>query len=342
MALTVGGRRGRSRAGLRLAGATPAAPTARGTTTTWPTGVEHDKLDANVVRLRRHRRVAPLAAHRRRGLPRDACGPWSSRPSTSCSTCRRRAARSSGPATPTARRGPSRCSPARRPSATRLRCAVRRGRGARPRATRLGAGRGRLADVIADAARAPSRPRTAGPWTGTTRCCRARSPATPAEPAWPSAATRSSMDGLGVRCVGDRPGSPRPRRASAPSPTSPPATTSTARELLRLHAAAPPRRRPLLDRHRVPRGRALPRRRAHHLHGRRRDPRRRRPAARRLPGRPTSPPRRRPLPRRRPRLDRIGDRASLEPADQAARREHAQRTGRATPRRTRRTRGAGR
>ena len=51
------------------------------------------------------------------------CGRSSSGPSTSCSTCRPRGVRSSGPATPTARRGRSRCSPGRRRSATR--CAAR-------------------------------------------------------------------------------------------------------------------------------------------------------------------------------------------------------------------------
>ena len=86
-------------------------------------GVEQDKLDANVVRLRRRRRVAPLAAHRRPRASSRRCGRSSSGPSTSCSTCRRPAARSSGPATPTARRGASPCSPARRRSATA--CAAR-------------------------------------------------------------------------------------------------------------------------------------------------------------------------------------------------------------------------
>ena len=76
--------------------------------------VEQDKLDANTI--------AYIAAgvwhhwlrHRRPRLRRGDVADRSRRPSTSCSTCRRPAARSSGPATPTARRGRSPCSPARR------------------------------------------------------------------------------------------------------------------------------------------------------------------------------------------------------------------------------------
>ena len=79
--------------------------------------VEQDKLDANVCAY-----VAAGVWHRwlcteDRGVRR---GPVAGRrgPSTSSSTCRRRGARSSGRATPTARRGRSPCSPARRRSAT--------------------------------------------------------------------------------------------------------------------------------------------------------------------------------------------------------------------------------
>src|SRR3546814_2851253 len=81
------------------------------------TEVEQDKLDATCAP------TSPRACGTAGCSPRTAassrrCGPPSSGPSTSCSTCRLRAARSSGPDTPTARLGASRCSPARRRSAT--------------------------------------------------------------------------------------------------------------------------------------------------------------------------------------------------------------------------------
>ena len=80
--------------------------------------IEQDKLDANIIAyvaagVWHHWLLLPAT-----GASSSRCGPSSRRPSTSCSTCRRPAARSSGPATPTARRGRSPCSPARRASAT--------------------------------------------------------------------------------------------------------------------------------------------------------------------------------------------------------------------------------
>ncbi len=102
------------------------------------------------------------------------------------------AARSSGPATPMAPRGPSPCSPARRRSATRcaapspsLSCS----------ATNAPTGSSRPPSwPMSSATRrpTPSPPSTAGRWTGTTRCWAARSWARPARPAWPTASTRSS------------------------------------------------------------------------------------------------------------------------------------------------------
>ena len=71
------------------------------------------------VRLRRRRRLAPLADHRRPRVHAGAVADGASGPSTGCSTSRRRGARSSGPATSTASRGATPCSPARRRSSTR-------------------------------------------------------------------------------------------------------------------------------------------------------------------------------------------------------------------------------
>ena len=122
MALALGDRMRGGRAGLRLAGRPPAArrllapvlPGRRG---------RAGQARRQRHRLRRRRRVAPLAAHQGPGLPRDAVAGRRPRHRASCSTCRPSGARSSGPATPTARRGRSPCSPARRASATA--CAAR-------------------------------------------------------------------------------------------------------------------------------------------------------------------------------------------------------------------------
>ena len=125
-------------------------------------------------RLRGHRRVAPLPAVRRPGLHRGDVAGRRGRPSTSCSTCRRPAARSSGPATPTARRGRSPCSPARRASATA--CAAP---SPWPSTSATSAPTGSSAPpawptssapTAAATCPTPSPPSTAGPWTGTTRC----------------------------------------------------------------------------------------------------------------------------------------------------------------------------
>ena len=102
MALDVAGLHAEAAAAYELAAPTSSAPTARGTTTTSPIGVEDAKLDTNVCAY-----VATGVWHHwlctgDRGLRRASCGrSWSGR-STGCSTCRRRGARSSGPARSTA------------------------------------------------------------------------------------------------------------------------------------------------------------------------------------------------------------------------------------------------
>ena len=124
MALDVAGRRAEAERGLRLAGRHASAPTASWHQYYLADGVEEDQA--------RHQRRAPTSPPAcgttgcctgDRGFVEATVADRRARPSTSCSTCRRRAARSSGRATPTARRGPSPCSPARRRSATA--CAAR-------------------------------------------------------------------------------------------------------------------------------------------------------------------------------------------------------------------------
>ena len=78
----------RGRAGLRVAGRHP-APRRRLAPVLPGRRRRAGQARRQRVRLRRRRRVAPLAALRGPRLRRDACGRSSSRPSTSCSTCRR-------------------------------------------------------------------------------------------------------------------------------------------------------------------------------------------------------------------------------------------------------------
>ena len=206
MALALGGRRARGRAGLRVAGRHASGPTARGTSTTWPTGSSRTSstptrsptsppasgttgcspsdrgfLETHVAGRR--------PGHRVRARPAD-----------------RRGARSSGPATPTARRGRSRCSPARRSICHSLRCAIALAAAPRPRAPRLGAVR-RPAWPTSSAhepdAFAPKH-RWAMDWYYPVLAGvldRRRRP----RAARPHALDAFVMEGRGVRCVSDRP-----------------------------------------------------------------------------------------------------------------------------------------
>ena len=232
--------------------------------------VEQDKLDANVVRLRRRRRVAPLAAVRRPRLRRGHVADRRARHRLRARPADRPAARSCGPATPTARRGRSPCSPARRASATACAapspspsCSATSGPTGSCR-------RARLAHVIATTSPTPSPRSTAGPWTGTTRCSPACCSATPAGARSTPAATPSSWRARACAACPTGRGSPWPRPASACWPTSPSASASGPPTLFAWAQQYRGRRRPLLDRHRLPRRGPLPRRRAVHLHRRRR------------------------------------------------------------------------
>ena len=238
-------------------------------------GVEDHKLDTNVSPTS-PRACGTTGCSPGPRLRRGACGRPSSAPSTGCCRCRPRAARSSGPATRMARRGPTPCSRARRRSATpcaaRSRLAETAGRGA----SRLGARRGEPGRCVAHVpdAFAPKHrwamdwyyPVLAGVLTG-------RRGARPA-----GRALGHVRDGGPRRSLREQPsvGRRRPRPASARSPTSPWATRRRARAV-HLDAAHRARRRLVLDRPRRTPTRELPRRRAQRLHGRRRHPRRRRP-----------------------------------------------------------------
>ena len=164
-------------------------------------GVEQDKLDANVVRLRRRRRVAPLAAHRRPRLRRDdvAGGRAGHRLRARPADAPRR-----DPLGPPRRRHAVVVRPAHRvvehlPQPA-LRHRARRALGhERPdwELVRRPAGRTSSATSEADAFAPKHRwamdwyyPVLGGVLAGDA-----------AASAWPTASTRSSMDGRGVRCV---------------------------------------------------------------------------------------------------------------------------------------------
>ncbi len=236
------------------------------------------------------------------------CGRSSSGPSTSCSSCRPHAARSSGPATPTARRGRFALLTGSSSICHSLRCAI-------ALAELLGHERpdwelsaARLAHAIATVpdAFAPKH-RWAMDWyypvlagvvlgdAGRARLAARRDTFVARRQGHPLR-VRPPVDHRG-RDLRVRPGPPRRRR--------PPHR----RGALRLGPAVPPRRgRPLLDRHRLPAGEPLPRRRALHLHRRLRGPRRRRPrrpvAGLRAVRRPRQRPAEAHRPRRRPRTRR--------------------------------------
>ena len=194
------------------------------------TQVEQDKLDANVVRLRRRRRLAPLAAHRRPRLRRDAVA--------GRRAGHRLRARPPDPARrdplgPPRRRHPVDLRPAHRLVVDLPQPALRHRprRAARPRAPRLGALR-RPAGP-----RDPRRARRLRPQAplghglvlpgARRRRARRRRP----RPASTSAATRSSSTAAACAACPTARGSPWPRPASAPWPTSPSATASTAETL---------------------------------------------------------------------------------------------------------------
>ena len=71
------------------------------------------------VRLRRHRACGTTGCAPPTGRSSTSCGRWCSARSTGCCRCAAPTGRSSGPATPTTPRGTTRCSPARRASPTR-------------------------------------------------------------------------------------------------------------------------------------------------------------------------------------------------------------------------------
>ena len=227
MALALGGRIARGRAGLRVAGRTAAAR--RRVAPVLPGRPRRaGQARRQRVRLRRHRRVAPLAADRATAASSRRCGRSSSAPSSSCSTCRpprgeilwARHADGTPWSFALLTGSSSICHS--------LRCAI-------ALAEHLGHERpdwelsaARLAHVIRH--RSPTRsPRsTAGRWTGTTRCSPACSIGDDGRARLPTAFDAFVMDGRGVRCVGDRPwvtvaetcecaaGPPRRRRARAP------------------------------------------------------------------------------------------------------------------------------
>ena len=107
--------------------------------------------------------------------------------------------------------------------------------------------------------RAASRPRTAGPWTGTTRSCPARSPASRPASGSTGAGRSSCSTGVGVRCVSDQPWVTAAETAECVMALDAVGRRDQAARPARLDPASAPRRRRLLDRLRAPRMRPVSR-----------------------------------------------------------------------------------
>ncbi len=120
MALDLGGHARRRRRRPTTGSSTCSEPTARGTSTTWPTTAPSSRTSSTPTSC------AYVAAgvwhhwllHQRPRVRRGHVAGRGARHRLRARAAARRAARSSGPATPTAPRGASPCSPARRRSAT--------------------------------------------------------------------------------------------------------------------------------------------------------------------------------------------------------------------------------
>ena len=279
MALDLGGRTAEAEPGLRVAGRHPArrrrlAPVLPG-------------RPGRAGQARRQQRAptSPPACGTTgcsptTGASSRPCGRWSSRPSTSCSTCRRPAARSSGPATPTARRGRFALLTGSSSICHSLRCAIAIAQDLGHERPDWEISAARLARVIRDDARRlrPQAPLGHGLVLPRARRRGARRDG----PRAPRRAPRHLLiEGRGVRCVSRPPVDHRGRdlrvRARPPRRRRP---TDRAESCSRGPSSSAHRRRPLLDRHRLPRGGPLPRRRASTYTAAVGDPGRRRPRRR--------------------------------------------------------------
>ena len=242
----------------------PSTTTAAGSTTTWTDGVEDYRLDTNVIAYVAVGVWHHFLAHRRHAASSSRCG----RSVERAMRLRARLQQPSGEilwcrSSPTASRpAATRCSPARRRSTCRCGAPSPSPSALGRRAARVGAGRRLARPCHRPPARGRSSPRTAGPWTGTTRCCPAPSPARRPGPA--------------ARAVG-RVRHGRPRRALRVRPAlGHRGGDGRVRAWPSTPSAWTPRRAQLLEwvqRYRyhdgsywtgcvLPRGRALPRRRA--------------------------------------------------------------------------------
>ena len=131
---------------------------------------------------------------------------------------------------------------------------------------------------------APSPPRSSSPWTGTTRCSRARSRARPAARRMAEGWSTFVMEGLGVRCVSTGDWVTAAETAECVLALDALGMDGPRPRPLRGRPEPAAARRLLLDRDGLPRAGDLPQARAHHLHLRRHGAGRRR--ARRTRRRP--------------------------------------------------------
>ena len=274
----------------------PAPPRPRTPTSGWPTSQRPDGGVAQLllarrqrrggqarhqrVRLHRHRRVAPLALHVGPRRSSTTCGRPSSGRSTGCCRC----------AGPTASSLWAIEADGTRPwdyalltGTSSIQHALRCGRGAvrRRRRAAPGLGRRRRRDGRRHRrpARARSSRRSAGRWTGTTRCSTGALTGEAAKARLAEGWDTFAMEGKGIRCVSDEPWVTASETAECALAYAAIGDRATATDLLRVDPRPPPRRRVVLDRPRLRRpdgAGALPVRGAHVVHRRRGGARRRR------------------------------------------------------------------
>jgi hypothetical protein len=286
MALMLTGHRAEAERGFDWLRPTSSGPTGPGTSTTSPTGVEQDKLDANCIAYVAAGVWFHWLTYRRPGLRSRTMWPMERDATDFVLGAAAAAGRDHLGAS--RRRHPVHLRPADRVVVDLPQPALldRHRRGARPRAAELGALGRALARVIRTTP-TPSPRSTAGRWTGTTRCCAGSSAARRPRAPRRTAATPSCWTGAGCAACRDRPWITAAETCECAIAHLSVGERGPGDRAVLLGAAAPHRRRPLLDRHRAARRGPLPRRRAVDLHRRRGDPRRRRPQ--RAPHRPCSP-----------------------------------------------------
>ena len=258
MALVLAGRRRAAERAFEWLAVSSAAATAPGAGTTWPkasrTPAGTPTSGAYVAtgawwHYLLHRRPRPARGHvagRRGGRRRSCCA------------CSSPAVRCCGPWIPTVTSAATPCSPAPPPSTTAC-AAPWPSPSASGSSGRSGSWPPTGSWRPSSTGRGPSRPRTAGPWTGTTRSCPAPCPVSRPGERIDGRWSEFVLDGVGVRCVSDHPWVTAAETAECVMALDAIGLRDQAGPPARLDPAPARRRRRLLDRMRAPRVRPVSR-----------------------------------------------------------------------------------